>query len=75
MMNAIAACVLGGASLSGGKGNVWGVLLGSLVMGSLTNGMYLIGAETSTRMIIQGLILVLAVVLDAFIVNSSASRR
>ena len=75
MMNSIAACVLGGASLTGGKGNVWGVLLGSLVMGSLTNGMYLIGAETSTRLIIQGLILVAAVGLDAFIVNASATKR
>ena len=75
MMNAIAACVLGGASLSGGKGNVWGVLLGSLVMGSLTNGMYLIGAETSTRMVIQGLILVAAVVMDAFIVSSNGTKR
>ncbi|HIY53444.1 MAG TPA: hypothetical protein H9832_05760 [Candidatus Agathobaculum merdavium] len=75
MMNSIAACVLGGASLTGGKGNIWGVLLGSLVMGSLTNGMYLIGAETSTRLIIQGAILVAAVVLDAFIVNASTTKR
>lgn len=75
MMNSIAACVLGGASLSGGKGNIWGVLLGSLVMGSLTNGMYLIGAETSTRLIIQGAILVAAVVLDVFIVSASTSKR
>lgn len=75
MMNSIAACVLGGASLTGGKGNIWGVLLGSLVMGSLTNGMYLIGAETSTRLAIQGLILVAAVVLDVFIVSASNTRR
>ncbi len=71
MMNSIAACVLGGASLSGGKGNIWGVLLGSLVMGSLTNGMYLIGAETFTRLVVQGAILVAAVVLDSVIVKSS----
>ena len=44
-------------------------------MGSLTNGMYLIGAETSTRLMIQGAILVAAVVLDAFIVNASATKR
>ena len=44
-------------------------------MGSLTNGMYLIGAETSTRLAIQGLILVAAVVLDVFIVNASNTRR
>lgn len=75
MMNSIAACVLGGASLTGGKGNIWGVLLGSLVMGSLANGMYLIGAETSTRLVVQGAILVAAVVLDAFIVNASTNRR
>ena len=74
MMNSIAACVLGGASLTGGKGNVWGVLLGSLVMGSLSNGMYLIGAETSLRLIVQGLILAAAVVLDCIIVFSSKRR-
>lgn len=67
MMNALAACVLGGASLSGGKGNVWGILLGALVMGSLTNGLYLIGAETAVRLAIQGAILVAAVVMDSTI--------
>lgn len=74
MMNAIAAAVLGGASLSGGRGNVWGILLGSLVIGSISNGMYLIGADTSVRLIVQGAILVLAIILDSFIVNANRTR-
>lgn len=74
MMNSIAACVLGGASLTGGKGNIWGILLGSLVMGSLTNGMYLIGAETSLRLALQGIILIAAIILDAVIANSTSRK-
>lgn len=70
MMNALAACVLGGASLAGGKGNIWGILLGALVMGSLTNGLYLIGAETAMRLAIQGTILVAAIILDSFIAKT-----
>jgi len=74
MMNAIAAAVLGGASLMGGRGSVWGILLGSLVIGSINNGMFLVGADTSIRLLIQGVILVLAIILDSVIVKASNTR-
>jgi D-xylose transport system permease protein len=75
MMNAIAAAVLGGASLAGGRGNIWGILLGALVIGSISNGMFLIGAETYLRLIIQGTILILAIILDSVIVKASSTKK
>lgn len=73
-MTAVAAAVLGGASLRGGQGNVMGILLGALVMGSITNGLYLVGAPTELRYLIQGLILVLAIILDSS-VNVASGKR
>lgn len=73
-MTAVAAAVLGGASLRGGQGNVMGILLGALVMGSITNGLYLVGAPTELRYLIQGLILVLAIILDSS-VNVVSGKR
>ena len=46
-LDAIAACVIGGASLMGGRGTVFGAILGAFVMESLTNGMSLAGMGTS----------------------------
>ena len=70
-MEAIAAAVLGGASLFGGRGKVWGVLLGALIMGSISNGLFLIGASTAWRFMIAGLILVMAITLDSYIAKAS----
>lgn len=75
VLEAIAAAVIGGASLFGGRGSVWAALIGALVMGSITNGMLLISASTQTRLEVQGAILVLAVVLDAAITRRSSERR
>ena len=63
-LDAIAACVIGGISLSGGKGNVWGALVGALVMASIANGMSLLSLQTYTQDIINGLVLILAVFAD-----------
>ena len=63
-MDIIAACILGGTSLKGGKGSVWGSLLGILLLGTLTNGMTLANVQTFWQMIIKGFVLLIAVVID-----------
>jgi D-xylose transport system permease protein len=63
-LDAIAACVIGGTSLMGGRGTVFGALLGALIMASLDNGMSLRGTENSTQFIIKGAVLVAAVGFD-----------
>jgi D-xylose transport system permease protein len=63
-LNAIAAVVIGGASLYGGSGNVPGVLLGALLMQSLSNGLSLMNVPTAYQNITSGLVLILAVYLD-----------
>jgi erythritol transport system permease protein len=63
-LNAIAACVIGGASLSGGRGNVRGVLLGAFVIGFLSDGLVLVQVSTFWQILINGAVIVLAVMLD-----------
>jgi ABC-type xylose transport system permease subunit len=63
-LDAIAACVIGGTSLMGGRGRVSGALLGALVMASLDNGMSLLSVENATQYIIKGAVLVAAVGFD-----------
>jgi D-xylose transport system permease protein len=60
----IAAAVIGGTSLAGGIGTIYGAILGALVMQSLQSGMVLIGFDASIQRIVVGLVLVLAVYLD-----------
>src|SRR6476659_1527599 len=62
--DAIAACVIGGTSLMGGRGTVFGAILGGLIMASLDNGMSLKNVEPYMQNIIKGAILVVAVGLD-----------
>jgi D-xylose transport system permease protein len=64
-LDAIAACVIGGTSLKGGRGTVAGVLFGALIMASLINGMTLMAVSPETKTIARGLVLALAVWLDA----------
>ncbi len=63
-LDAIAACVIGGASLKGGRGTILGTLLGSLVMASLLNGMTLLAVPPELKLIVRGVVLVLAVLMD-----------
>jgi D-xylose transport system permease protein len=63
-LDAIAACVIGGTSLMGGKGTVSGAMLGALIMASLDNGMSLVSVENATQYIIKGAVLVAAVWFD-----------
>ena len=63
-LDAIAACVIGGTSLMGGRGKVGGALLGALIMASIDNGMSLLSVENATQYIIKGAVLVAAVGFD-----------
>ena len=64
-LNAIAAAVIGGTSLFGGRGSAYSALLGGLVIISIQNGMNLLGVASSTRFIVTGLVLLLAATVDA----------
>jgi D-xylose transport system permease protein len=63
-LEAIAACVIGGASLMGGRGTVFGACLGALIMASLDNGMSLLNIRDFVQEIVKGTILVAAVGVD-----------
>jgi D-xylose transport system permease protein len=63
-LDAIAACVIGGASLMGGVGTVFGAIIGSVVMASLDNGMSLLNAPPFYQTIVKGMVLLLAVWFD-----------
>ncbi|GAB3953310.1 sugar ABC transporter permease [Streptomyces sparsus] len=69
LMEAIAAAVIGGTSLFGGRGKVWSALLGMLVIGSIANGLALLGSPAHVQYMITGGVLLAAVVID------SVSRR
>ncbi|MFO6419854.1 sugar ABC transporter permease [Hylemonella sp. W303a] len=70
-LDAIAACFIGGTSMRGGSGTVYGALIGALVMASLDNGMSMLDVDAYWQMIVKGAILVLAVWVD---VLSRSSR-
>lgn len=65
-LNAIAAVVLGGTSLSGGRGTIGGTILGAFVIGVLNDGMVMMGVSEFWQMVIKGFVIVLAVVVDQF---------
>lgn len=69
LMNCIAAAVIGGTSLFGGRGKTWSALLGALVIQSINSGMALLGTGSAVRDMITGAVLLAAVVID------SVSRR
>lgn len=65
-LKAIAAVVIGGTSMSGGKGSMMGTFLGACIMGVLDNGLLLIGMGDFARQIVTGLIIVVAVIIDTY---------
>ena len=65
-LECIAACFVGGASLTGGVGTIWGAMIGGLIMGILNNGMSIMGVSTFWQDIIKGLVLLGAVAFDVF---------
>ena len=65
LLNAIAAAVIGGTSLFGGRGTVWSALTGALVIGSINNGLALLSVAADVKYIITGAVLLAAVTIDA----------
>ncbi|WP_220740456.1 ABC transporter permease subunit [Leuconostoc miyukkimchii] len=63
-MDAIAAVVLGGTSLAGGRGRIFGTLIGALIIGTLNNGMNLIGISSFYQQIVKGIVIIIAVLID-----------
>lgn len=63
-MDAIAAVVLGGTSLAGGKGRIFGTLIGALIIGTLNNGMNLLGISSFYQQIVKGIVIIIAVLID-----------
>ena len=66
LLNSIAAAVIGGTSLFGGRGHMKSAVLGALVIASITNGLGLLGLSAGTRFVITGLVLLAAVAVDSF---------
>ncbi|MCY4006084.1 MAG: ABC transporter permease [Rhodobacteraceae bacterium] len=64
LMTVIAAVIVGGTALYGGKGSIIGALFGSLLMGMLNNGLILMGLQVSDQMIVRGLIILIAVAIS-----------
>lgn len=65
-MDAIAAVVLGGTSLSGGKGRILWTLIGALIIGVLNNGLNIIGVSAFWQQVVKGVVILIAVLIDRF---------
>ncbi|HSO70600.1 MAG TPA: multiple monosaccharide ABC transporter permease [Arachnia sp.] len=74
-LDAIAACFIGGAAVTGGVGTVIGAMIGGLVMAVMSNGMQLMGVQTSIQQIVKGLVLLLAVAFDIWNKRRAAAAK
>jgi erythritol transport system permease protein len=70
-LNAIAAAVLGGTSLMGGRGTIGGTIIGSFVIGILADGLVMVGVSDFWQMVIKGVVIIVAVAIDQLQVNVS----
>jgi D-xylose transport system permease protein len=73
-LDAVAACVIGGTSLKGGRGSVVGVLFGALIMAALLNGMTLRAVSPEMKFIVRGIVLAVAVWIDIKLSKVTARR-
>ncbi|QKE82631.1 sugar ABC transporter permease [Arthrobacter sp. NEB 688] len=73
-LNAIAAAVIGGTSLFGGRGSAWSALLGTVVIAAIANGLTLLNLDSSYRFVITGLVLAVAVAIDSLARRTRASH-
>lgn len=74
-MDAIAAVVIGGTSMSGGEGSMIGTLIGILIIGIISNGLNLLGVAQGPQKMVKGLIIVVAVVIDVIRRKASESVK
>jgi D-xylose transport system permease protein len=72
LLNAIAAAVIGGVSLFGGRGSAWAIVLGVLIIGSIINGLALLSQGTDVSEMVEGVVLVIAVTADALVRRAQA---
>lgn len=72
LLQAIGAAVVGGISLFGGRGSVWSIILGALIIGSLVNGLALLNGTQAAAEMIEGAVLLLAVTVDAVVRRAQA---
>jgi len=63
-LDAIAAVVIGGTSLSGGRGSVWGTVMGAIIIGVLNNGLVLLNVSPFWQQVVKGSVILLAVIID-----------
>ncbi len=63
-LDAIAAVVIGGTSLSGGRGTIWGTVLGAIIIGVLNNGLVLLDVSPFWQQVVKGIVILLAVLID-----------
>jgi ribose transport system permease protein len=63
-LDCVAAVILGGTALAGGRGTIMGTIVGAMIMGVLNNGMTLLGAQYYTELIVKGIVICVAVVID-----------
>jgi D-xylose transport system permease protein len=72
LLQAIGSAVIGGVSLFGGRGSVWSIILGALIIGSLVNGLALLNGTQASAEMIEGAVLLLAVTVDAVVRRAQA---
>ena len=71
-MDAIAACFIGGASAYGGEGNIFGIVIGALLMGVINMGMSIMGMEANYQKVVKGLVVLIAIIFD--VVSNSKKK-
>jgi ribose transport system permease protein len=73
-LDAVAASVIGGVSLTGGFGTVWGTLLGAIIMGIIKNWLNLLSVSAYLQQVVTGVIIIVAVLADAFKIRAMKKR-
>ena len=63
-LDAIAAAVIGGTSFAGGIGTVWGTVVGALIIGVMRNGMDLLNVSPFYQQVVQGVVIIVAIIID-----------